>query len=66
MIGVCYFYYWVKNELPIELKTAPKSKKVLVYVLVFVMSSVGAPLSAIELLYKSHLKNREITKENKK
>ena len=66
LIGVCYFSYWFKYELPIELKGALRSRRVLIYVLVFVMSSIGAPLSAIELLYKVNFKNRETTKENKK
>lgn len=63
LIGVCYFSYWFKYESPNELKGALRSRKALIYVLVFVMSSAGAPLSAIELLYKLNLKNKKNTKE---
>jgi len=62
LIGLCYFYNWYRYEKPKELKQALRSRRLLIYLLVFVMSTVGAPLSAIELLYKNYKNKKEIQK----
>ena len=53
MIGMCYFYYWNRHQKPKELKTALRSRQIVIYILVFIMGVVFSPIAAIELSYQS-------------
>ena len=59
-VGLLFFYYWYKYDMPFEVKVAPRGKKVLVLVLVILVSSLFAPLSAIELYLKTNKNKKEI------
>lgn len=60
LVGIYYFYYWNKYEKSELVKNVSKSMFIIIALLVFLLSSILAPLSIIELLNKT--KNKEDSK----
>ena len=57
LIGVMYTFYWVRGKMPSLVGEVTRGQKMMVIAIVFVMSTVGAPLSLYEL-WKENKKNK--------
>lgn len=61
IVGLYCLYFWVKHEIPNEVKNSSKGIKTIIMFLVFLINAVCAPISLYEL-YKKNNKPEEVTK----
>ena len=49
LVGLVYTFNWVRHKMTLIVKEATRKQKIGVISIVFVMSTIGAPLSLYEL-----------------